>query len=436
MKTSHSLSRELQNGPKNRADLNQALGLSQSAFSRLFSSAAKTEKVRAFGAGPATLYGALRSISNLGSTFPMFRIDSEGEAHSMGDLVAVENRGFVLVPATGKPGIYPGIPFALSDVRPQGYLGRAFAFQNADLGFPVRMPDWSEDQVFAALALRGEHLPGNLLIGKESFARFQNEKLPSPVGMKGRAEAYETYCARAIEGTLPGSSAAGEQPKFSAYLENDRHVLVKFSPPLDTRKGRRWGDLLIAEFHALEAVREELEIPAAKTDLIVGKNRIFLESTRFDRVGPRGRVGCLSFAGIEAEWVGSPSVWANSAKALAEDKRISSADARKIQLLDAFGAWIANSDRHYGNLSFFYEAGEKGAVLAPVYDMLPMYFAPRENEETEFVRVWSPPAPTPETLSVWKTAREAARGFWDRIIGDPRISAGFKREAEKIKAQV
>jgi hypothetical protein len=436
MKAPPSLFRELLTGPKTRAELSLAFGLNQPAFSRLFNSAAKTESVCAFGAGPATIYGAVRSIENLGSKFPLFKIDESGDCHSLGELTAIENRGFALEPPAGKPQIFPGIPFYLSDARPQGYLGRGFALRHSDLGFPTRIPDWSEDQIFSAIALRGEHLPGNLLIGNESFARFQNEKSPTPIPLKKRAAEYERHREHSLEGTLPGSSAAGEQPKFSAFLEGEHHVLVKFSPPLDTPKGRRWGDLLIAEFHALETVANELKIPVAKNDLIFGQNRIFLESKRFDRIGARGRVGCVSFAGIEMEWIGSPSVWANSAKALLGLKRISAEDARRIQLLDAFGAWIANSDRHYGNLSFYFEPSDKRARLAPVYDMLPMFFAPKDTEEAEFKREWTPPVQTPETLAVWKTAREAALHFWKKVHQDSRISAGFKAEIEMVISRI
>jgi hypothetical protein len=428
-----SIHRELLSGPKSAPELAQALSLSQPGFSRLFKSGAEIERVRSFGAGRATLYAATRQISGLDSEFPVFRIDESGRIHAIGELTAIESRGFILVPPTGKPEVFPGIPFFFSDVRPQGYLGRVFALRHEDLGFPSRVPDWSEDQIFAALALRGEHLPGNLLVGKESFARFQNGKLPAPISLNKRAAEYEARSVDALHGSIPGSSAAGEQPKFPAFIEENRNVIVKFSPILSTSKGRRWGDLLIAESLALETLHDELGIPVARTEVVIGDQRIFLESTRFDRVGAQGRKGCTSFLSLEAEWIGAPSVWATSAKTFFAENRISAADAKKIQTIDAFGAWIANSDRHYGNLSFFYEVGQTSAELAPVYDMLPMFFAPKETEELEFARTWVKPNPIPETLAVWETARAAAQSFWGKVIADPRISADFKREAERVR---
>lgn len=433
-KRSISLTRELLHGPRTGAELSQALGLSQPTFSRLFQAAAKTENIRGFGTGKSTLYASPRKTSGVGPTFPLFQVDEAGVVHSVGDLTAIENRGFILEPLSGPPVIFPGIPFFLSDARPQGYLGRAFCHRHANLGFPKRIQDWSEDQIFTSLALRGEHLPGNFIVGGESFNRYQNEPLTPGIALRMRAAEYEALSEKSLSGDLPGSSAAGEQPKFSAYLADGRHVLVKFSPLLETPRGRRWADLLVAESIALETLREEFDIHVSETEIILGENRVFLESTRFDRVGARGRRGCLSFASLEAEWLRSPSVWAASAKSLLQKKRITQGDSKTIQVLDAFGAWIANSDRHYGNLSFFYEPAKNQVQLSPVYDMLPMFFAPKEGEESEFSREWSLPRPHPDTLSVWDQARAAAVIFWKKVATDARISPEFRKTAATIRA--
>jgi len=431
-KPSPSLVRELLQGPKTGSELGQILNLSQSSFSRLFLSSAKTENVRAFGKKKGVVYAAPRKVAGIGPAFPLFRVDEDGKCLPFGDLTAVESRGFILEPLSGSPIVFSGVPFFLSDARPQGYLGRAFGHRHADLGFPKRLQDWSEDQIFASLALRGEHIPGHFIVGNESFDRYQRERNTTGVRLKDRVNEYELRVARSLEGDLPGSSAAGEQPKFLAYLEDERHVLVKFSPPLGTPKGRRWGDLLVAESVALETLREDLEIPTAQTEIITTENRIFLESTRFDRIGARGRKGCLTFASLELEWLGSPSVWAASAKAMLQAKKISKHDATTIQLVDAFGAWIANTDRHYGNLSFFFEPEWNHAVLAPIYDMLPMFFAPNENEDTEFDRTWTIPLPHPDTLLVWDRARAAAEKFWGKVAKHPEVSPEFRKIARTI----
>ena len=51
-------------------------------------------------------------------------------------------------------------------------------------------------------------------------------------------------------GDAAGSSAAGEQPKFSTYAQTAQgaaHVIVKFSETLDSPVSQRWRDLLLAE---------------------------------------------------------------------------------------------------------------------------------------------------------------------------------------------
>jgi hypothetical protein len=103
---------------------------------------------------------------------------------------------------------------------------------------------------------------------------------------------------------------------------------------------------------------------------------------------------------IGNEYIGREDVrtWAKAAQHLAAEGRLSAEDARTIRWLDVFGQLIANTDQHFGNLSFFVD--DVGRLqLAPVYDMLPMLFAP---VETEIIgRAFSPSPPTAATLDVW-----------------------------------
>ncbi len=64
---------------------------------------------------------------------------------------------------------------------------------------------------------------------------------------------------------------------------------------------------------------------------------------------------------------------------MAADQLLSASDTDQIRLLDAFGSLIANADRHFGNVTLFDEY-DGPFTLAPVYDMLPMLFAP-QNEQ-------------------------------------------------------
>src|SRR5207248_5634776 len=68
--------------------------------------------------------------------------------------------------------------------------------------------DWSSD-------VCSSDLPGNLIVGEESFARWQGIKLVS----KSRDD-YPALAQATIAGHPPSSSAGGERPKFGALIGN------------------------------------------------------------------------------------------------------------------------------------------------------------------------------------------------------------------------
>ncbi len=91
-----------------------------------------------------------------------------------------------------------------------------------------------------------------------------------------------------------------------------------------------------------------------------------------------------------------------------------------------FGGLIANTDQHFGNLGMLnrYD-GPFG--LAPVYDMLPMQFAPQND--AILARPFVPADPTAETMAVYRRARELAEEYWRLISNDARVSQDFRRIA-------
>jgi hypothetical protein len=84
-----------------------------------------------------------------------------------------------------------------------------------------------------------------------------------------------------------------------------RHVLVKFSPPVETEVGQRWSDLLIAEHLALETL-SAAGISSAMSRIFRFETRTYLEVDRFDRVGLTGRVGVTSLSAIDTGFYGAP----------------------------------------------------------------------------------------------------------------------------------
>lgn len=66
-----------------------------------------------------------------------------------------------------------GIPWWMLDMRPQGFLGRAYALAHAaSLGLPANQEAWSDNEIIRALLVQGQDAVGNLLIGAMARDRF------------------------------------------------------------------------------------------------------------------------------------------------------------------------------------------------------------------------------------------------------------------------
>jgi hypothetical protein len=361
------------------------------------------------GRGRATRYGLRQTWPTLDtSRFPVFRIVEAGTAQAEGELFSLVARQTVWMPSGT---VSDGLPIELADARPSGFLGHHFAATHADLRLPARLIDWSDHHVLLAMSRRGEDLPGNLIVGDESFARWQ--ALHIPVRTRGD---YPALAEATIAGHPPGSSAGGERPKFGAFVDG-RHVLVKFAARggAGDAVARRWCDLLVLEALALNVVSSH-GVPTAQTSLIDVESHYFLESDRFDRVGIRGRVAVLSLAAVQDD---PADPWARAAVLLRDAGRLSHEDARRLQWLDAFGALIANTDRHPYNVVFF--ADGPTLRLAPAFDQTSALYSPTADGQVP-PRTFAPPRATADTLEVWDDARAAAREFWQRASDDARVS--------------
>ncbi|WIG94095.1 type II toxin-antitoxin system HipA family toxin YjjJ [Myxococcus sp. SDU36] len=398
------------------SELAAQLRVSRPTVSRLLASAGPS--VCRMGQGPATRYARTRSVASLGAQLRLYRVDEAGRPHEAGILHPLWNGGCWLARQDGGGERFAGLPPFAADMSPQGYLGRGFASRHPELGLPPRITDWTEDHHLIALALRGEDCVGAHIIGAASLDRF----LASP--LRPVTEAQYPELARSSLSSEAGSSAGGEQPKFTAYTAG-RHVLVKFAAHDDGAAAQRWRELLICEGLALEAV-QAAGIPAAASRSLRVEGYQFLEVERFDRVGERGRKALLSLMAIDNEYLGHEgkgSTWTSAARYLLERQSISDEDARRVRWLDTFGQLTGNTDRHFGNLSFF-EDGPQRFRLAPAYDMLPMMFAPVGTSIVE--RTFEPRPPTAETLDVWSDAARHALAYWTRLEQTSELSDSFR----------
>jgi hypothetical protein len=426
-----------QRGRLTAADLRTALGISPPTLMRALRSAGP--EVLAIGRGPRRSYAARRRLRGRAEPLPLYRIDAEGRLTEVGRLDLASPQGSLLdwqgdMPwprdALMRDGWFEGVPYLLRDLRPEGFLGRQFARRHAVL---LQVPEdprlWSDDDVLHALSLLGSDVGGNLLIGEAACRLWLDSRQGdlSPLGEAPWAD-YERLAQEAMANGHATSSAGGEFPKFTALRLLDgqaTHVLVKFSGNDDSPGTRRWSDLLVCESLAVNLAGELRGITGAGTRCIQHAGRTYLESVRFDRVGVHGRLPLCSWLAINEDWFGLPGrPWTDGAVQL-EERRLIDADTRDaIERLWHFGTLIGNTDMHDGNLSFRPLGGAR-FELAPVYDMLPMAWAPQRGVELPTVR-YEPPLPLPASRDRWQEAAKVAIDFWHRAAEDTRISAGFR----------
>lgn len=429
----------LRNGPATSTALTEALGISQPTLSRRIRNLAGS--VLVMGKGRATRYALLRSVAGEGH-FPLYQVDEQGKAHKFATLYpvypaegcAVQNE------QNGEWQLYDGLPWYLNDLRPIGFLGRAWGKAVSQI---LRLPEdtllWNEEQRLWALCHFGDDMSGNLLPGNGSYQRWLVRDLEQAVPVMGKIARYAELAEKALAGELVGSSAGGEQPKFIAYaqLRGDRcgHVLVKFSTASPNPNAQRWSDLLIAESLALQVVAEA-GLPAARSEILLGENQqCFLEIERFDRIGPFGRVAMVSLEALDAEFSGSGNAnWVTAAQGLLQHGVIDSPTCQRMALYWAFGRLIANSDMHQGNLSFL-RPEQRPVALAPLYDMLPMAFAPTSSGNMRHqaleIRLGHE-----VSGAVWRQAELMALEFWQRAARHTLISEDFRAIASQMLAQL
>jgi hypothetical protein len=428
----------LRAGTATSSELQGVLGVSQSAVSVMLRELMDEGLLLKFGRARAVRYGLRRPVEHIGSRWPLRRVTETGDIEEIGILFSLAADEYYLEVYPGAQrrgftvgGLSSGLPYFLQDQRPGGFLGRMIPMRHPDLELPSRVVDWSDDQYLQYLTPYGSDAVGDLILGDQAFDRHL-APLPASNQLRAseRAERYPLLADEAMTDEFIGSSAQGDNPKFTAMLDeagSRREVIVKFSPAVTTAVGQRWADLLIAEHHAHETLSQG-GVLSVKSGMMRTRGRVFLEVERFDRRGSAGRVGVSSLFAIDAGVIGGATNWLDGAQKLFDLKRIDAATLEQVRLVFAFGGLIANTDRHFGNLAFL-DRYHGRFTLAPIYDMLPMLFAPSHDEIVE--RVFEPPGVTSVTLRAWPKARELAEEYWRALTLDERISLEFRGIAER-----
>lgn len=405
-------------------ELQTRLGLSQPTVSRALAALIKQGRLLKVGAARSQQYLLPRHIEGVGSQIGIVRVDTQGRVSPFANMVALSGGRFWVNEADGLTQLHDGLPWFLDDMRPQGFMGQTFVQNHPELSLPVDLRHWNDDHALKAMVLAGDDLPGNLIVGEQALARYLSGVRQIAVVQDPEVD-YPKLAMLAMQGAQPGSSAGGEQPKFSALI-NGQAMLVKFSPSGDAPGDQRSRDLLVCEHLALRTLAAA-GLPAAESQIVIAGGRVFLQSRRFDRT-EKGRIGMVSLLAYDAQYVGEMDNWSATAQRMSARQLMTSQDAQQLQLLEAYGLLIANTDRHYGNISFLLE--DDDWRLSPTYDMLPMFYAPVKGELVERDFASRKLQPTSHTLAVWPQAKQLAQQFWQSVAADARVSDAFKALAQ------
>jgi DNA-binding transcriptional ArsR family regulator len=432
----------LRRGPLSAAELAKSLGISVPTVHRRLEPVRERGLLQVAGRARRTRYALRRPLREGACAWRVYRIDESGTGHEAGELALLQPQGSWMdlralgwpEPDEAREGWWQGLPYLLHDVRPQGFMGRAFArLEHEALGVDADPATWSDEDILHVLLQRGWDASGNLILGDGAYRAWQRQRMASgpPLSVDETARAYVALATQAVASGVPGSSAAGEFPKFTARRQappgldsRTPHVLVKFSGADDSTAVRRWSDLLVCEHLALQSLGRSEWARAACSRILQADGRTFLEVERFDRHGEWGRSSLASLESVNAALLGIPlNDWIAVGWRLSAADLMDEADALAIERLTWFGRLLANTDMHAGNLSFTCEGGR--LRLAPAYDMLPMLHAPLPGGEVP-PRTWESPMPLPGQRESWHAASTAALGFWRDAAEDPRVTSAFR----------
>lgn len=426
-KQQQELRRLLSDRAHSSRDLIRGLNISQPTLSRLINS--MQNEIVVMGKGRATCYGLPRQIHDKTGRFPVYTIDPRGDARLYGHLTAIQGGQYWWEDTEEVGELFPGLPWFLLDQQLSGFGARSFAYRRSELlKLPRKQSDWSEEDMLYATSKCGEDRIGNLLIGEDSLARYFTlaREMSPAIEIDSRNWKYPQLAQKTLAGEKDSAQIGGEQPKFSVCVDDQgtpRHMIIKFSPAVDSNEAQRYADLLVCEHLALEAIRIA-GFSAARSRLVIAGNQAFLGLKRFDRRGALGRLPMISLRALHSRLQAPCDNWIDAAARLEQAELISSKDARNLRWFSLFSDLIANTNQHFGNISLIPHQGDT-YLLAPVYGARPTLYEPVAGEIP--VRLFTPPAVRNEVAADLPSALDAAILFWKSAAVDERISANFRQ---------
>lgn len=424
----------LRGGPLTAVQLQVVTGKSQASIS--LSLTKLGDEVCKLGAARSTRYALTQPIFGLSARQPIYLAGPSSDQGLFGALTYLSGDQ-VYTEVNAKKGEWltrATLPWWLSTLRPQGFLGRQFTQLRPD--FASDPDQWTLSQVLYIAANHFADPPGAFSIGVQGDGFVDSNPARSPIPLAQRGDAFDAM-ADAMVGALPmGSSAGGEQPKFIALVADGLdgecdtaglRVIVKYSPPRGTPFGERWHDLLQLEHLANEVLRDN-GIASAQTQLVHTARRTYLQSTRFDRMGLAGKRHVVAASAVHDEFVKVPRRhWVATGQALVTQKLLSPEYLNDVARSYLFGQFIANTDMHFGNLSFFVDDVTRPVFMpTPVYDMLPMKWRPSIHDGSLDVAPVQAAMPLAgfEAQTEWAKAR--AMRYWQRAAQLPDLSPDLR----------
>lgn len=377
--------------------------------------------------------------------YPLFRLKEDASVERLGHLECLAGDTFKVHLTPERPNLakcpegdaFPGLPWYLDELRPQGFLGRLGAKRHCQ----PDLDDAPPKTLLRHLAITGGTGVGDILLGEPALAAALNalDHPPDAVPATGANAAYRERARHVMGGQLAPSGPGGEQPKFTATVEHDggRYAaLVKFALPGAGEAAERWADLLVCEHIALETLRDH-GVRAAASSLIQTERHTFLEVQRFDRTpGSLGRRGFASLLALSAAFVGDVAAdWGQVGEQLLAQRWIEQETADGMGRLHAFGRLIGNTDMHQGNIGF--DRVDRGPLmLAPAYDMLPMSLAPSRNGVLRATNPINPVAPLRAAqLAHLQWAAPLAVAYWERVAASPLMRSDVLRQVAVQNAE-
>src|SRR5471030_2179922 len=179
----------LRQGSLTAKEIMSRLGISQATLSRRV---AEIGNVRKIGRGKSTRYVLQRDVDGQ-SEFPLYQINEIGHAVLIGMLFSVwPAESCALETSQGRCVLFDGLPWFITDMRPQGFLGRVWGRDISEiLGLPTDITLWTESQTLKALNWTGVDAVGNVIVGQIAYQKWVSKVPDAAILLSHKIATYE-----------------------------------------------------------------------------------------------------------------------------------------------------------------------------------------------------------------------------------------------------